>query len=84
MNDITDLQTQATRAQHHWLQLNLDRMPSALRNTLRSQAIKATGAGATDLAIEAQMLLIAARVLAHGLKAQPKEPSSVMPPRPLD
>ena len=83
-HDIEDLQQQTVRAQHHWLQLNFDRMPTAMRTLLREQAIKATGAGATDLAIEAQMLLIAARVLVHGLKTQPKEPSSVLPPRPID
>jgi hypothetical protein len=82
-DDVEDLQ-QIDYAQHYWLKFNFDRMPAGVKNPLREQALKLTGAGASDYAVETQMLLIAARILTHALRVPLKEPPSVLPPRPLD
>lgn len=82
-DDVGDLQ-QIEYAQHYWLKLNFERMPAGPKNALREQAVRIIGAGATSYVIETQMLAIAARILTHALRTPPKEPSSVLPPRPLD
>ena len=82
-DDVEGLQ-QIEHPQHYWLKINFDRMPHGARTLLREQATRTTGAGATPFAIETQMLLVAARILTHALRNSPKEPHSVLPPRPLD
>ena len=56
------------RASHLWLQLNFLRMPASTRESLRRQALEALVPGASDTAIETQMLLLAARVIQHAFR----------------